>query len=350
MVKLKSKIRVGIIGYGVVGKKRRKFIDLNKKYNLVCISDVKYTRNFIRNKVHHYQDYNNFNLHTLDAVFITLPNYLSAKVTKLFLRKKIHVFCEKPPARSSKELQSVIKIEKNNSKIKLKYGFNHRYHKSIILAKKLIDSNKFGSVINLRCVYGKSKIITFNKSDWRSMNKYSGGGILLDQGIHLLDLIIFFCGKFDQVKSFVTNNFWKHDVEDNAFALLRSSKKNIIASLHSTATQWEHMFRFEIFLEKAMIELKGILSGSKSYGSEKLRIYLKDEFKTKKNDFVRSKYFFKVDNSWRDEINEFADIIINDNKILVGNSKNGLEVMNLLERIYHSDKDWKNYKYKQKLS
>ena len=74
-----------------------------------------------------------------DAVFITLPNYLAAKVTKLCLSKKIHVFCEKPPGRNIKDIKSVIQEEKKDKKIKLKYGFNHRYHGSIRKAKKLID-------------------------------------------------------------------------------------------------------------------------------------------------------------------------------------------------------------------
>lgn len=341
MAKLNSIIKVGIIGYGVVGRRRRKYIEKNNKYKLVCVSDIKYKRDFKFNNISHYKNYLSFKFHDLDAVFVTLPNYLSAKVTKIFLNKKIHVFCEKPPARNTKELKSVIKTELLNPELKLKYGFNHRYHKSIQMAKKIIDSKKFGKIINLRCVYGKSKIISFNEFDWRSKFKYAGGGILLDQGIHLLDLIIFFCGEFDEVKSFVTNKYWKHNVEDNAFALLRSSKTNIIASVHSTATQWEHIFRFEIFLEKGMIKLKGILSGSKSYGSETLRIFVKEK-KLLKN--LKKKYYFKIDNSWRDEINEFADIITKDQDVLVGNSKNGLNVMNLLERIYNSDKSWKKYR------
>ena len=86
----------------------------------------------------------------------------------------------------------------------------------------------------------KSKIIPFS-GGWRAERKYSGGGILLDQGIHMVDLMQLFCGEFNEVKSYVTNSYWNHDVEDNAYALMRDTKGRV-AMLHSTATQWQHQF------------------------------------------------------------------------------------------------------------
>ena len=77
-----------------------------------------------------------------------------------------------------------------------------------------------GKIINLRGVYGKSKVIPFS-GGWRSKRELAGGGILLDQGIHMLDLMRLFCGEFVEVKSYVSNDYWKHDVEDNAYALLK---------------------------------------------------------------------------------------------------------------------------------
>ena len=137
--------------------------------------------------------------------------------------KKIHVFCEKPPGRNVEDIQSVIKEEKKDNKIKLKYGFNHRYHGSVRKAKKYIEEKKFGKILNIRAVYGKSKIVTFGKNEWRSSRKKAGGGILLDQGIHMLDLIYFFAGKFNNFKSFISNKFWKYNVEDSAFALMKNN-------------------------------------------------------------------------------------------------------------------------------
>ena len=194
-------------------------------------------------------------------------------VKKISDKKNINVFCEKPPARNIKELKKVFKeFKKKKNKIKLKYGFNHRYHDSIILAKKIIDSKKYGRLINLKGLYGKSEMIDFSGTgEWRSKKSIAGGGILLDQGIHLLDLMRYFCGDFVEIKSFVSNDYWKHQVEDNVYVIMRSNKK-VVAMVHSTATQWQHQFRIEITLEKALINLTGILSSSMTYGQEKIEI------------------------------------------------------------------------------
>ena len=330
-------IRVGVIGFGVVGKRRKKYILENKFYKLICISDISFKKDTAHNKIIYYKDYKRFTKHDLDAVFITLPNYLAVKVTSFFLKKNIHVFCEKPPARNYKELKSLKKILNNNNKLKLKYGFNHRYHGSVKKAENLINSKIYGKIINLRAVYGKSKIVTFGKNEWRAKRKFSGGGILLDQGIHLLDLITKFGGEFTKFKSFISNSYWKYDIEDNAFAIMKNKNKNIIASIHSTATQWEHKFSLEITLEQALIILSGILSGTKSYGQEKITIIPKPSIK--KNQRKRIFQFYK-DSSWKEEIDEFAKIINKNMKVKTGSYQDALNVMRMIDKIYISDVEW----------
>ena len=335
-----KKISVAIVGYGVVGKRRRKYIDLNKNYHLKYITDIQFKKDFKYNNVHYFRNYKKILLKKIDAVFITLPTYLAAKVTKEFLEKNVHVFCEKPPSRNLNELLSVKKKILSKKNIKLKYGFNHRYHDSIKEAKKLIEKKIFGEIINIRCVYGKSKIVTFDKYEWRSKRKYAGGGILLDQGIHLIDLIIYLTnGKFNEIYGFISNKYWKHNVEDNAFAIMRNSK-GLIASIHSSATQWKHKFSIEISLNSALVELNGILSGSKSYGKETLTIYHKD-VSSKKGSKNKEKFYFKNDYSWKQEIDEFAKIISHKEKVTIGNINDALKVMETLEEIYNSDNKWK---------
>ena len=333
-----KKLVVGIIGYGVVGKRRKIFIDKNKFFEVKFVSDITFKKNFSTNKIKYFKYYKDLLDQELDAVFVTLPNYLAAKVTQTCLRKKIHVFCEKPPGRNVHDIKKVISEEKKHKKIKLMYGFNHRYHDSVIAAKKILDSKKYGKVINLRCVYGKSKIVTFKKNDWRSKRKYAGGGILLDQGIHMVDLLRYFHGDFNFYKSFISNRFWNYDIEDNAFALMKDNK-GVIASLHSTATQWEHRFRLEITLEKALLELTGILSGTKSYGKERLFIIRR---KQNSRNGAREKkvYSFSKDDSWKKEIDQFSSVIINNQKVVNGNSFEALKVMKMVENIYSSDKTW----------
>ncbi len=329
-----SPLSVGVIGYGLVGKRRIHYILKNKKLKLRFVSDTKFKKNFSQNKVLFFKNYLNLIKKKPDIVFVTLPNYLAPKVTKLCLKKKIHVFCEKPPGRNVSDILSVIRQEKKNKKIKLKYGFNHRYHGSIKKAKIIIDDLRFGRILNIRGVYGKSKIVTFGKNEWRSSRKKAGGGILLDQGIHMLDLIYFYAGKFEKFKSFISNKFWKYGVEDSAFALMKN-KQGIVASIHSTATQWKHKFNIEITLEKATIILSGILSGSKSYGKEKLIILQKQN-----NKFYKKTFRYNKDYSWKEEISEFVDIVIKDKKVVNGNSNQALEVMKMVKNIYKNDKDW----------
>ena len=334
-------IRVAIIGCGVVGLRRKTFIERNRSYSLIAVSDIRFKNKFFfKNGVSYFKYYDDLLKNVkLDAAFVTLPNYLASKVTIKCIKKGLHVFCEKPPARNVKEIKKVINILKKFSHLKIKYGFNHRYHSSVKLAKKIILSKKYGDILNLRCLYGKSKIVTYDQGEWRSKKKFSGGGILLDQGIHLLDLLRFFNGDFNEYKSFISNKFWNYDVEDNAFALMRD-KKGVIASIHSTATQWQHKFRIEIALKFALIELKGILSGSKSYGRESLTVIPRLP-KSSKGSRKNKKFIFKKDLSWKEEIDEFANIILKKLSVKTGNISDALKVMEMVKNIYSADYKWR---------
>ena len=334
-----KKLRVGIAGYGVVGKIRRKFIDSNYAMETVAVSDIAFKKDGkYSDGVLFYKNFKKLLNVELDILFVCLPNKYAPEVTMMGLRNGLHVFCEKPPGRNVQDIEKVIKVEKANKHLKLKYGFNHRYHKSIEHTKKIIESGTFGKIINFRGVYGKSKIIPFS-GKWRSKREEAGGGILLDQGIHMLDMILYFSNEFNKVYSFISNNFWNHDVEDNAY-IMKEDSKGRVAMIHSTATEWKHKFRLEITLEKAQLELSGILSSSKSYGEERL-IITKRKKDNKNSNPIEKIHKYSVDNSWKKEIDEFAENIINNEPITNGNSSDALSVMKLIYMIYTSDKRWK---------
>lgn len=334
-----NKLKVGIAGYGVVGKRRRIYIDQNPYLKTVAVSDITFEREgTAEDGIKYFSDFNSLYSQNLDVLFVSLPNHLAADATIAGLNCGLHVFCEKPPGRTVEDIRNVIETEKKYPHLKLKYGFNHRYHDSVIEAKRIIDDGQYGKVIGIRGIYGKSSIIPFS-GGWRSEREYAGGGILLDQGIHMLDMINYFAGDFDEVKSFVSNDYWHHDVEDNAYAIMRS-KNGCVAMIHSTATQWQHRFRLEVTLENALIELTGILSGSKSYGEEKLKFVQKKEG-SHVGSFAETITSFLEDNSWRDEVNEFADAIVADKKIENGTSADALKVMELVYKIYGADQSWK---------
>tara|TARA_B100000029_G_scaffold444984_1_gene465126 strand:- start:862 stop:1875 length:1014 start_codon:yes stop_codon:yes gene_type:complete len=337
---MKSNLKVGIAGYGVVGKIRKRILDSIAGLKVVAISDKNPKNKVLSKKIKFFNNYKKLFREDLDILFVSLPNKYASDATIRALKKNINVFCEKPPARNIVELNKVLQEYKNKKKIKLKYGFNHRYHDSIILAKRIIDSKKYGKLINLKGLYGKSKIITF-AGQWRSIKSIAGGGILLDQGIHLLDLMRFFCGEFKEIKSILSNDYWKYKVEDNAYVIMRS-KKNIVAMVHSTATQWQHKFRIEITLEKAQINLSGILSSSKTYGQEKIEIQPKFS-KNKKNKIIK----FKKDLSWEKEIKEYINCIKLNKKIYNGTIHDAVSVMKMIDAIYKADPIWKNKFFKK---
>lgn len=337
---MNNQLKVGIAGYGIVGQRRRNFIDKHPSLKTVSVCDISFLENTDHgiNDVSVYTNYKDMlNNENLDILFVCLTNDIASEVTIAGLLNDLHVFCEKPPGRNLEDIANVIKVEKEKPHLKLKYGFNHRYHDSILKAYELIKNKDLGDLINIRGVYGKSKIVSYN-STWRAKREISGGGILLDQGIHMADLMRMFAGEFTQINSFIDNHFWNHDVEDNAYALMKTDN-GVVAFLNSTATQWRHTFNLEISLSKGAILLSGILSGSKSYGAEKITIIEASEDDT--GDPKETTIKYNKDNSWSDEINEFASCIINNQPIKYGTSYDAYKTMELVYKIYCADSNWK---------
>ncbi|MBI2339336.1 MAG: Gfo/Idh/MocA family oxidoreductase [Deltaproteobacteria bacterium] len=333
-----SRLKIGIAGYGIVGQRRRHFIDRHPQLKTIAICDQKFaSAGIMSDGVKCFTTYQELIEQPLDVLFVCLPNYLAPDATIAGLSRDMHVFCEKPPGRDVGDVMRVIAVEKTKPGLLLKYGFNHRYHHSVREALRLIKSGELGEIINMRGVYGKSKIIYF-AGGWRADRQYAGGGILLDQGIHLVDLMQLFCGEFVEVKSFISNSFWKHDIEDNAYALMRD-RQGRVAMLHSSATQWQHRFSLDISLTKGFLVLRGILSGSKSYGQEELAVGRWDESDVGTTREECTKYL--EDDSWGLEINEFADAILKKGEILNGRSSDALKTMKLVYRIYHADPEWR---------
>lgn len=331
-------IRVGIAGFGVVGKRRRRFIDERSDMEVVSVCDISFKESgTMEDGLAYHPDYKTLLQDEFDALFVCLPNYLAPEVVIAGLNQGLHVFCEKPPGRTLQDIVDVIRCERSHPELKLKYGFNHRYHESIQEARTLINSGQLGPVLNLRGVYGKSKIISF-ESSWRTKRDLAGGGILLDQGIHMVDMMRLFAGEFVEVNSIVSNDFWRHDVEDNAYALMRTAN-GVVAMLHSSATQWRHRFQLEITLAKGQIILAGILSGSKSYGAETMTVAYASEHD--EGDPFERMTRYNHDPSWRDEINDFADAVQNDRAVTVGSSVDALRTMELVYKIYCADPEWK---------
>lgn len=335
-----DKLKVGIAGYGVVGKRRRACVERNPHMRLVAVCDRTFDGSgMLADGVHYHADYKHLLGEDLDVLIICLTNDIAPDATIAGLERGMHVFCEKPPGRDVEDIVRVMRCERAHPGRKLMYGFNHRYHESVQDALRLIRSGELGRIVNMRGVYGKSKLITFNQPDWRTKREIAGGGVLLDQGIHMVDLMRLFAGDFVDVHSFVSNSHWGYDVEDNAYALMRTAD-GVVGMLNSSATQWRHRFHLDINLDRGSIILGGILSGSKSYGAETLTVVTADPDRDS-GDPKEQTTRYNRDPSWDEEINYFADRIVAGQSIENGSSVDALRTMQLVYKIYYADPQWR---------
>ena len=340
-------LRVGIAGYGIVGKTRHRVLSQHQSFNVVAVSDINFKENPAEiDNVNTYYDYKDLiDKEDLDVLFVSLPNKLASEATLIGLKHGLHIFCEKPPAKTLEELYPKRDFLNENKDLKLMFGFNHRFHASIIDAINIIKDGSLGKVVNLRGVYGKSNMISFNQTDWRTKRSESGGGILLDQGIHMLDLMRYFAGDFTSVHAFISNSFWNFDVEDNAYVMMKSDS-GIVAQLMSSATQWQHTFNLNITLEKGSLVLGGLRTSSKSYGEETLRIISSDAEKLNTKPQVEERSYDE-DISWDEEIKCFAGVLLNSDNIENGSIDEALKIMELIETIYKADPEWRAKYYNE---
>jgi predicted dehydrogenase len=336
-----SFLKVGIAGFGVVGKRRKDCVDRHPEMRVVAVCDQNFNgQGILPDGIRYYEDYRHLLAEDIDVLIVCLTNDIAAEVTIAGLKAGLHVFCEKPPGRCVEDIVRVIKHERQHPALKLMYGFNHRYHESVQDSLKILRSGELGRVINMRGVYGKAKLITFNQPDWRTRREIAGGGVLLDQGIHMVDLMRLLGGDFTEVHSFISNGHWGYDVEDNAYALMRTAD-GVVGMLNSSATQWRHRFNLDINLERGSLILGGILSGTKSYGAETLTVVRSDP-DNDQGDPKETITRYNKDPSWDDEINAFADAILNKKEVQNGTSDDALRTMQLVFNIYYADPVWRN--------
>jgi len=335
-----SALKVGIAGYGIVGKRRHECVNRHSDMELVAVCDrVFEDKGVFPDGIRYYTNYHDLLAEELDVLIVCMTNDIASEVTIAGLERDLHVFCEKPPGRDLEDIARVIRSEQQHPGIQLMYGFNHRYHDSVQDAFKIIRSGELGRIINLRGVYGKSKLITFNQPDWRTKRVVAGGGVLLDQGIHMVDLMRLFAGEFIEVQSIVTNSHWGYDVEDNAYVLMRT-EDGIVGMLNSSATQWRHRFHLDINLEKGSIILGGLLTGTKSYGAETLTV-AKVDHANDNGDPRELMTHYNQDPSWELEINNFAASILEGKPIKNGTSQDAFNTMKLVAQIYYADPVWR---------
>ncbi len=260
-------MKIGILGAGLIGKKRGLQIlghelvgvfDPNQERSQSLAAELK-TKSFESGET----------LITeggADLFIVATTNNQLAPTALKCLQNKKHVLVEKPAGISLNELQELKKAAVENN-VLAKVGFNHRFHPSLLKTRELIDRGALGDLMFLRARYGHGGRVGYEK-EWRSIPELAGGGELLDQGVHILDLIYWFMGPLQLQSSFVTTSFWDMKVDDNA--VLTLADKNRWATFHVSSSEWKNTFSLELYGKTGKVLISG-LGGS--YGPETLTYY-----------------------------------------------------------------------------
>lgn len=320
-------IGVGIIGCGLIGQKRAKALGSGGR--LVACADIEFGRAQVLagGSAKAFSDWRALlNLPDVEAVVIATLHDSLAEITLAAIEAGKHVFVEKPAARNPQELEPVISAAERRG-VKVHAGFNHRYHRAMRKAKEIVDSQALGELMFLRARYGHGGRPGYDR-EWRAKPELSGGGELIDQGPHLIDLSRWFFGQeFSDIQGFAHTYYWDMPVDDNGFMLLRTAK-NQTAFLHASCTEWKNLFSLEIYGREGKLEISG-LGGS--YGVERMTWYkMLPEMGPPE---TMAWEYPMGDDSWAVELAEFYDDI-RLNRAPAAGLKDAYESLKIIQRIY----------------
>ena len=320
-------LNIGIIGCGLIGQKRANALGMGGR--LVACADVQINRaEALASKVGAttFDDWQALIARAdIDAVIIATLHDSLAEITLAAVKAGKHVLVEKPAARNPKELKPVI-VAAEKAGVKVHVGLNHRYHRALQKAKLLVDDGAIGPLMFIRARYGHGGRIGYDR-EWRADPKLSGGGELIDQGPHLIDLSRWFMGDFAEIDGYAHTYYWDMPVDDNAFMTLKTTQKQV-AFLQVSCSEWKNLFSMEIYGRDGKLDISG-LGGS--YGTEKLTWYkMLPEMGPPE---TTSWEYPMADNSWALEMEEFYEDI-HHNRTPAAGLKDALAALDVIQKIY----------------
>jgi predicted dehydrogenase len=261
----------------------------------------------------------------VQIVIVSTMNNSLAEISEEAVRAGKHVLVEKPAARNTKELETILAACRE-SKSLVRVGFNHRYHPAITKAHELLESRALGDLMFVRGRYGHGGRIGYDK-EWRANPELSGGGELIDQGVHLIDLSRWILGDFTRVHGIARTLYWDMPVDDNAFALMETADGKV-AFLHCSCTEWKNLFSLEIYGRTGKLHIEG-LGGS--YGTERVSYY---RMLPQMGPPETTIWEYPMgDNSWKLEFSEFLEDIGLDRTPSPGVA-DALAALRVVEQIY----------------
>jgi predicted dehydrogenase len=294
---------VAIVGCGLIGRKRAAALEGARL--IACADSIPERANAVATSAQgavatdRWQD---AIVHPdVDAVVVATTNDSLTPIAIAAVEAGKHVLVEKPAARTVAEIDPLIDAAKRYDR-RVRVGFNHRYHPSFREARLLVDQQALGPLMFIRGRYGHGGRIGYDR-EWRADRTKAGGGELIDQGVHLIDLAGWFLGSFTSIQGVATTYYWDMPVDDNAFMTLRTATGQT-AFLHVSCTEWKNLFSFEIFGRNGKLAIDG-LGGS--YGVERLAFYrMLPEMGPPETTIFE---YPGADRSWRIEFAEFLDDI-----------------------------------------
>jgi predicted dehydrogenase len=319
-------MKVGIVGCGLIGGKRAAALSGDDR--LVATFDLVVDR--AKTLASKYKAEVASSLEELigksDAVVIAATNDQLVPLSLAAVRAGKHVVVEKPAGRNAAEVEPLAKLASDKG-VAVKVGYNHRFHPAAQKARALLDSGSCGDVMFIRGRYGHGGRVGYDK-EWRADPAKSGGGELIDQGVHLIDLSRwFFGGEFVDIAGRAETYFWQMPVDDNAFLTLGTAKKQV-AHLQVSCTEWKNLFSLEIYARRAKLHWEG-LGGS--YGPERLTHYMMTP-EMGPPDAVAYEYA-PADKSWALEWADFTRAIATKTRPC-GDVTDALEALRVVDRVY----------------
>ena len=321
-----SSLRFAIIGCGLVGRKR--FASLPKGSLLVaCDSDLSRAQALATSSPGAIAttDLGEALGREAQVVIVSTTNAILAPTTMTALRAGKSVLVEKPGAILTQELDKLIALSRDSG-LPVRVGYNHRYHPALLKARELVDDGAVGPLMFIRARYGHGGRPGYDR-EWRADPALSGGGELVDQGVHLIDLAGWFLGEFTRVQGHAATYFWDMRVDDNAFLNLRTAVGQT-AWLHVSCTEWKNLFSFEIYGRTGKLHIEG-LGGS--YGIERLTFYKMLPAMGPPNTTIWE--YPAGDISWELEVKDFLEDI-RLGRTPVPGLKEARAVMQVVEKIY----------------
>jgi predicted dehydrogenase len=260
---------------------------------------------------------------------VATPHKFLAPISKAFLAAGKHVLVEKPAGVKSSEIKSNIAVAKKNRLVYMS-GFNHRYHPAFSLAKKMAGEGAIGKLNFIRARYGFGGRPGY-ENEWRFNKAMSGGGELIDQGVHMIDIARWFLGDFKDIFGMTENFLWKSGVEDNGFALLRTKDKKV-ASIHVSWTNWKWVHSFEIYGSEGYLLIDGL--DQRYQGPEKLTIGKRDpNFKSPPEEQVVTFNEEKKEDSMARELKELY-MAVKERRTPLTSGGDALAALQIVEKIY----------------